>query len=124
MENSNTQAIQLQIGKLLLIGILVSVFIVSSGGIYYLISFGHESIYTQSFYLQKPQPTTLDAMFAGAINLTPLGIIQFGVFILVVTQLLRVMLVTWYFVKIRDRVFVAISLFILLVVTYSLLWKF
>jgi uncharacterized membrane protein len=125
MENFNTeQNIQLQIGKLLMIGILVSVFIVSAGGIYFLIISGHESLYQQSFYLQKPQPNTLTDLLDEAWRLTPLGIIQFGVFVLVVTQLFRVILVAWYFAKLRDKIFVGISLFILIVVTYSLFWKF
>ncbi len=123
MEHSDTR-IQLQIGQLLLVGIVIAVVIASLGGIYYLTLTGHESIYTQTFYTQKPQPLSLDDIWLGMIHLTPLGIVQFGVFTLVFTQLFRVLLVTWYFVKTRDKIFTAISGFILLVVTYSLLWNF
>lgn len=123
MDNANTH-LQLQMGKLLLIGILISMGIVMGGAIYYLLMVGQESVYTQTFYSQPPQPMALKNMLHDAFSLTPLGIIQFGVFTLVFTQLFRVILVGWYFIKMRDWVFTWINLFIFSVVIYSLLWKF
>ena len=124
MDSSNSRNIQLQIAVLLMLGIMISVTIVIIGAVYYLMTAGHESIYQQAFYLQKPQHLSLDELWREALSLSPLGIIQFGVFTLVITQLFRVILCTWYFAKTRDKIFVAISLFVLCVVCYSLFWSF
>lgn len=124
MDNSSAQKIQIQIGQWLLLGILIAVVIATIGGIYYLAIHGSESVYDLPFYSKTAQSTSLGELWSLAYQLTPYGIMQLGVFLLVVTQLLRVGLAGWYFVKVKDAVFVWISVAIFCVLFYSLFWHF
>lgn len=124
MDNSKAAQLHAKIGQCLLIGILISVVIVSIGGVYSLSLYGHESVYEQFFYTHKPEIGTLSDLFNAAYQLTPYGIVQLGVFALVLTQLLRVLLVGWYFAKSHDFIFTGISAIILLALIYSLFGHF
>ena len=106
---------ELLIGKVLRVGLWLSVLIVLVGGIFYLIQYGHESVHYELF-TPKFQPQSL--MLSSSTI-----IIQLGLFVLILTQVLRVMLTAWLFLDLKDYVFTGISLVILGVLIYSIFWR-
>lgn len=118
------ERMQLAIGRLLLIGVVLSFLIVLVGGIGYLWDNSNHLVDYQHFNGVQPSFRSISAIMNGALGFTPLALIQFGILFLVLVQLLRVALVGWFFIEQRDEVFIAISAFVLLVLIYSLLSHF
>jgi uncharacterized membrane protein len=118
------ERIQLAIGRLLLIGVLVSFIIILIGGILYLLNHGTDIIHYQAFHGEPQLYKSIPDILLDAFTLSPLALIQLGLLILVIVQILRVALTTWLFIQIRDNYFVYISLFILFILVYSLIWRF
>ncbi len=114
------ERIELAIGRLLLIGVLVSFSFVFLGGCFYLSKHGTEIVHYQSFHGEPLVYKSVIGIFKDAITLSSLGIIQLGLLTLVIIQILRVALTTYLFIKSRDKIFVCISLFILSVLIFSL----
>jgi len=108
---------QIFIGQLLLIGLLLAIVFTTIGGVMYLLNNGdtvvnyHDFQATQHHFL-------LD--FSQIFSWTSAGFIQLGFYILILTQLLRVLLTGWIFKQLQERTFVYCSLFIFLVLIYCL----
>lgn len=117
------ERMQLAIGRLLLIGVLVSFAMVLIGGSLYLLKHGTDIVHYQSFHGEPQVYKSITDIFSDAFTFSSLGLIQLGLLILVITQVLRVGLTAWLFIQLRDNVFVYISLFILFVLIYSLIWR-
>lgn len=107
----NTQQMEQWIGQVLRWGLFLSLFIVLVGGACYLWQHGNDVIPYQVF---SGKFTT--------ILLSPQGIIQLGLFILIGTQVLRVILTAFLFLQCKDYVFTAISGGIFVLLIYSIFW--
>jgi uncharacterized membrane protein len=118
------ERIQLAIGRLLLIGVLVSFVFVFIGGSLYLFRNGTDIVHYQSFHGEPKIYKSITDIFTDVLSLLPLALIQFGLLTLVIVQILRVGLTTWLFIQSHDKLFIYISLFIMLVLLYSLIWQF
>ncbi|MGE3920963.1 MAG: DUF1634 domain-containing protein [Gammaproteobacteria bacterium] len=113
------------IGKCLLIGALICVGAVSIGGLFYLIQHGSEAV--PLFIYPSKQSlllTTIRDVFSAVLKLYALGIIQLGLFMLLMVQLLRVVLTTWFFIKLRDKIFICFSVFIFIILFLSTFMEF
>lgn len=110
------------IGLVLLFGTLLSAVLVLVGGILYLIQNGTQSIH---FALTPSSVYRNPVIQIGEIfrSFSPLGIVELGLLTLVVTQILRVALLFFFYATQRDYWFSFISLFIFLTLIYSLLWR-
>lgn len=109
------------IGQVLRWGLLLSVVVVLIGGILYLVQNGHQTIHYSSFQVEKGH--SLTDIMQNTVTLTAAGIIQFGLLLLVFTQIIRVALTTWLFAQKRDIFFTSISVMILIVLIYSIFWR-
>jgi uncharacterized membrane protein len=108
---------QLFIGQLLLMGLLLAIVFTSIGGVMYLLDHGEMLVSYHDFQpTQKHFLLDFSQIFSG----TSAGFIQLGLYILIITQLLRVLLTVWMFKQLQDRVFVFCSLFIFGVLVYCL----
>src|SRR3990167_7213825 len=110
LANKNMQE---SIGFILFIGTFVSVCIAMVGGSLYLIQHGNETLSTQilqsdSYHL------SIFAIWQSAKSLSSVGMIELGLLSLVMTQIVRVATLVWFYLKTHDYVFPGISLFILL----------
>jgi len=103
--------LELMIGKLMLTGAVIAATVTLIGAILFLIHHGGEP---SLYHIFNPARSHVDNYFSGR------GIIAIGLYILVFTQLLRVALTGWLFVKQRDKLFTLFTLFILIVLTFSL----
>lgn len=117
--NSSKQ-MQDTLSIILTIGIWLATALVLIGGILFLIQHGHETV--QIEFMQDYQ-LTIRKIITDALSLTPLGIIELGILTLVVTQVLRVALLAYFYITIKDYWFTLFSLFILMVLLYSFIWR-
>lgn len=101
------------IGIVLRIGLWLSVLVVFVGGIFYLIQCGGEPIQYKIFQT-KSFISNCSARF----------IIDIGLLFLVFTQIFRVLLTAWLFLKQKDYFFTSISLYIFSVLIYSIFLRF
>jgi len=110
------------ISWILLLGIFCSASMVLVGGILYLMQYGGENART----ILSPSaalPTHLQDIWVSALSGSPSGIIELGIVLLVFTQIMRVGLLAWFYAWIKDFWFTGISLFILLALIYSFLYR-
>lgn len=114
---------QLLIGQVLKVGVLLSFVIVFIGGGMYLWQHGNEVVAFHTFVNESPLEDSFIGIFQNILNLSAVGIIQFGLFFLVLVQLIRVLLTVFWFVQLREWIFVIISAFILSILIASLFWR-
>ena len=114
---------ELIIGYLMRIGLFFSLGIILVGGIFYLFQQGTDVMHATQFRGEPAGLTSLYGVWHHMLVLSPLAIIQFGILILVLTQILRVAFTAFYFMELRDYFFTWISLFIFTVLTISFFWN-
>ena len=107
---------QIIIGQVLKIGVFISFILVVIGYSGYLIHHGHELIQSQCF-INKPNASIPKIPI---FSFDSVGFIQFGLYVLVLIQLLRVFLTAWWFALLREWIFVIVSLFILSLLIFTL----
>lgn len=110
------------ISLILIIGTLISVLLVMLGGTLYLLQNGNESLRLE--LLQNTiYPRGMKSVWLTALSFSPLGMIELGLLLLVITQILRVGLLAWFYAYMRDYWFTSISVFILLMLLYSFILR-
>lgn len=114
---------EIVIGYTMRIGLIISIMIVLVGGILYLVQFGNQPIHYQVFDHHTSSLMSVSGIVRKALNLSSIGLIQFGLLVLVLTQVIRVLLTAVLFIKQRDYIFIAISLGIFFVLVYSIFWR-
>lgn len=107
---------------ILLIGTCLSLFLVTLGGAMYLFEYGHHPL-EYHVLRSAPTPTTVMHIWQFALSFSSVGIIELGLLLLVATQTIRVALLCLFYLITRDYFFTFISLFILLMLIYSSLWR-
>jgi len=109
---------QAVIGWVLRIGVIVSVSIVIFGGIIYLYRHGSEAPNHKNFVTQ-PSFVQLNGILQGIIDFHGRSIIQAGIILLIATPILRIIFSTISFALEKDRLYVMISLLVLLIIVLS-----
>ncbi|HEX4038518.1 MAG TPA: DUF1634 domain-containing protein [Acidobacteriaceae bacterium] len=109
------------VGIMLRTGVLLAAAIVLIGGVLYLVH-AHAAPrpdYTH-FHAEPPAYTTLSGVFHGVAAFDPRAIIMLGLLVLIATPVARVgMCVVGFFFE-RDRLYVLVSIIVLLILLYSL----
>lgn len=116
--------IRILIGQILLIGIIISLLLIISGGIMYLWQHGNDIVNYQNFSPEPVLLTSLPNILAGAFSMSPGNVILLGLLTLFLMQILRVALTMWYFIKEKSTLFCGISFLILFVLLATLFWNF
>jgi uncharacterized membrane protein len=111
------------IGKVLILGVLVAGALVALGGSLYLWRHGAEPPHYQVFRGEPADLRTIGGVWRDTVALSGRGIIQLGLGVLVGVQVIRVILTVWLFKVARDPAYIAISLFVLAVLVYSIFGK-
>lgn len=110
------------ISLVLTIGVLISIALVLLGGCMYLWQVGSRPINLELLQTAD-HATNMQIIWHSALSFSPVGLIELGLLTLVGTQIMRVFLLVWYYSAIHDFLFAFISLFILLTLIYSLIWR-
>ncbi len=109
------------VGRILQIGVIASALVVSAGGVLYLTERAGEPAGHQEFRGEPPGLCNLWEIPGEAFHLHARGVIQFGILLLILTPMARVAFTTLVFFAQRDYTFVAITMFVLAVLLFSLL---
>jgi uncharacterized membrane protein len=115
------------IGRLLQIGVLASAATVLAGGILYLVQAHSGRVDYRNFVPLgssapgSPDLLTLSGIIRSAAHFDSLGLIQFGLLLLIATPVARVALAAVGFALERDRLYAVVSLIVLLILTFSLI---
>lgn len=108
------------LGAFLRIGVVVSILVMVTGGVVYLLNNADKK---ESFEVFNPQNTTyisLATIFNGLKTFNGLAIIQFGVLLLIFTPIARIFLAIYAFVVEKDYLYVVIGVLVLLIIFISL----
>ncbi|UQS84152.1 DUF1634 domain-containing protein [Bombilactobacillus thymidiniphilus] len=114
MKKDEMRDIELLIGKILRIGVLVSVTVMILGIILMLIQ-------GQGGYATKTYPTTFVAIFQGVVQLKPYAVMMLGAFLLILTPVLRVIVSIYAFLKEKDYLYVTITTIVLIILAIAMI---
>ncbi|MGD0482808.1 MAG: DUF1634 domain-containing protein [Terracidiphilus sp.] len=109
------------IGQLLRVGVLLAAATVLLGGVLYLAGHHAERVNYQAFAVGGPGICTFPGIVRSAAHFESLGIIQFGLLILIATPVARVGLALAGFALERDRLYTVVSVIVLLILLASLM---
>ncbi len=113
--------IQIIIGNLLRAGVLISSAIIILGAIIYLWQSGHAQPDYHDFRGMNHTFHSLPHVLKGVAKLSGEHIIQLGVLILIATPIARIVFSIIGFIKERDRLYIVITLLVLLIILGSIL---
>lgn len=116
------EQIELIIGNLLRIGVLFSAAIVFIGGIIYLYEHGGEKPQYRTFHGEPPALRSVTGVVRYALQGHGRGIIQLGLLLLIATPIARVVFSIYAFAREKDRLYVVVTLIVLCILLYSLIW--
>jgi len=114
------KSVEIFLGKLLRWGVLLAALVVFVGGVWFLVE-SHEV--AQSYKTFRGEPAELRSVpkiVRQAIELRPLGVIQFGLLLLIATPVARVLFSVLGFGLERDWMYVVITLLVLALLVYTL----
>jgi len=109
------------IGNLLRAGVIASALVIAVGGAIYLCRHAHEPVKDRSeFVPEGPEFSRPVEIVKAAFRWSGRGLIQFGLLLLIATPVARVVFSAYAFARQGDRTYLAITLFVLTVLVYSL----
>lgn len=115
------QTIEILVGKLLRTGVLLSAVVVFTGAVIYLARHGMSPTDFGAFRGEPAEFRTIRGIVSSAWRLHGQGIIQLGLLLLVATPVARVALSIFGFAEERDRLYVAVTSIVFVILLYSLL---
>lgn len=114
--------IEIVMGNLLRIGVIISAVVVAIGGMWYLIGYGFQEPHYGIFHGEPATLRTLSGIFHNAFSFHELGIIQFGLILLIATPIARVLFSIIAFFLERDYVYIFITSVVFCLLMFSLVW--
>ncbi|KRK81094.1 DUF1634 domain-containing protein [Companilactobacillus nodensis] len=111
--HEETRQVELVIGKILRIGVITSAIVVMIGIIMYFINGGGG--YTDGF------PKRFADIFAGIAAGKSYAVIMLGIFLLILTPVLRVVVSIYAFYKEHDNLYVIITTVVLIILIFAML---
>jgi uncharacterized membrane protein len=108
------------IGAMLRVGVILSTVFVLGGGILYLIQFGAGRPEYGTFHGEPDWLSSVSGIVPGALEFDARSLIQLGLLLLIATPVARVLFSIFAFAAQRDRTYVAITLIVAGVLSYSL----
>jgi uncharacterized membrane protein len=120
MREWSDDRVQRVIGTLLRWGVIIAAAMVLAGGAMYFASCGSTIPDYSVFRGEPPELRVVTGIVREAVALNPLGLIQFGLLLLIATPLARVVFSVAAFALQRDGTYVAVTLFVLAVVLLGL----
>ncbi|WP_334333551.1 MULTISPECIES: DUF1634 domain-containing protein [unclassified Companilactobacillus] len=110
--HEETKKVELIIGKILRIGVITSAIVILIGmGLYFMSGSG---------YNPGDYPTRFSAIFAGLAAGKSYAVIMLGVFLLILTPVLRVVVSIYAFYKEHDKLYVIITTIVLIILMFAM----
>jgi uncharacterized membrane protein len=113
-----------RVGALLQAGVLVASVLVALGGIVFLVKYGTTAPHHETFSGEPSDLRSIGGIVKAAAGLRGRGLIQLGILVLLATPVARVAFSLYTFIRQRDRTYVLITGFVLVLLLGSLfqLW--
>ena len=121
MNKPTDHDLDLSVAAMLRFGVNLAAIVVFFGGVLLL---RHPRIPAPNFshfQVGNIELTTLKGIFHGVMQAQPQSIIQLGLVLLIATPVARVVLCVFGFARQRNRLYVAVSFAVLMILTYSLI---
>ena len=109
------------IGNLLRAGVLLSAFVVLSGGVVFLLRHGQSSTDYRTFRGEPSELRHIGGIVRGALEFSGRGLIQLGLLLLIATPVARVAFSIFGFAEERDWMYVGFTAIVLVILLYSLI---
>jgi uncharacterized membrane protein len=119
MQRNEEQA-DVVISILLRTGVITAASVVLAGGIWYLARFGMLVPNYHAFHGEPQELRSVAGVWKSVLRLQPLGMIQFGLLLLIATPIARVAFSVVAFAVQRDRMYLGLTLIVLTVLVWSL----
>jgi uncharacterized membrane protein len=124
MDESRTELtdkqVEQRLGRLLQVGVVAAATVVFIGGVLYLARHGAAPADHKEFHGEPADLRSPVGIVQSALALQSRGIIQLGLLLLVATPVVRVGFSVVAFARQRDYIFVALTMFVLVVLACSL----
>ena len=114
------KSVELFLGKLLRWGVSLAALVVFAGGIWFVVEAYDVSQNYKTFRGEPAELRAVPQIVHQAIALRPLGLIQFGLLLLIATPVARVLFSVLGFALERDWMYVVITLLVLGLLAYTL----
>jgi len=114
------QRVEQAIGRLLRVGVVAAAALVAVGAVLYLAHHGGELADYRVFRGERADLRSVGGVLAGARELAGRDVIQLGLLVLLATPVARVAFSVVAFAFQRDRLYVAVTLFVLAILLWSL----
>ena len=115
------QKIEQIVGNLLRAGVILSAVVVLCGGVLYLMKYGRAPADYRIFRGEPTDLKSVSSIVRDAFALHSRAIIQFGLLLLIATPVARVAFSIFGFAEEKDRMYVAFTVIVLLILLYSLI---
>ncbi len=116
--------VELVVGQLLRSGVIIASIIVFLGGILYLIRYGADYPQYRIFSGEPSDLRNVHKIIIDVFLRRSRDIIQFGLLLLMMTPVARVVFLLVAFAKQRDRTYVVISVIVLTILLFSLVGRY
>ena len=117
---ASDKTLEMLLGRLLRSGVILAAAVVFVGGVWYLAQSKSEVENYKSFRREPPELTHVTQIVRQAVSLNPLGLIQFGLLLLIATPVARVVFSVAGFAIERDWMYVVATMLVLAMLLYSL----
>lgn len=118
------EQMDLIIAALLRVGVMVSAAVVLVGGIYYVVKYGANLPNYTAFHGEPREFRSVPGIVSAALALRSRGIIELGLLLLILTPIARVVFSVIAFAVQRDRTYVVVTLIVLAVLAFNLIWGY
>lgn len=119
-DNPEDTHLEALLSKVMLWGVLIAAFIMLAGGVVYLVNHAQAPTGDHVFTGEPLDLRSPAAIVRSAFQWHDRSIIQFGVLILLMNPLLRVILAFFGYLRQKNATYLAVSLFLIAILTYSL----
>ena len=116
----NDKSVEIFLGKMLRWGVLLAALVVFAGGVWFLVESRNAAQNYRTFRGEPTELRSLPDIVHQAMALRPLGVIQFGLLLLIATPVARVLFSVLGFALERDWMYVVITLLVLALLIYTL----
>ncbi len=117
------ERLEIVISMLLRVGLVIASLLVLAGGIIYLVQHGTAVPEYSSFRGEPFALTHLGSIFTGVTGFDSRAIIQFGLLLLILTPISRVVFSVAAFLIQRDYLYTGVTLFVLAILIFNLIRK-
>lgn len=115
------QQVEITISVLLRVGVTLAAAIAIVGGIFYLIHSGHDTPQGHIFRGEPADLRQVPGVLHDVLALQGRGIIQLGILLLILTPVARVAFSVFAFWQQRDRLYIIVTLIVLVILIHGLL---